>query len=196
MAASPGTAGLGTNGTGRRVENYRLPKAEKERLELAATIGADGDQLLAAIDAAVEQPWLAQLPTIQVLREVWTAQYIKADGQLPWRTVQERGQQPLSKSHLPTTRRHAMAKSAISSWTGYKAHLTETCDPETLHVITNVETTLATTPDDHMLPIVHQSLAKSELLPSEHLVDMGYTGCSMLVDSQQRHGVGHCRPSR
>jgi transposase len=69
----------------RRVENYRLPKAEKERLELAATIGADGDQLLAAIDAAVEQPWLAQLPTIQVLREVWTAQYIKADGQLRWR---------------------------------------------------------------------------------------------------------------
>jgi transposase len=32
-------------------------------------------------------------------------------------------------------------------------------------------------------------LAKSELLPSEHLVDMGYTGCRMLVDSQQRHGV-------
>jgi hypothetical protein len=51
------------------------------------------------------------------------------------------------------------------SWTGYKAHLTETCDPETPHVITNVETTLATTPDDHMLPIVHQSLAKSELFP-------------------------------
>jgi len=40
-----------------------------------------------------------------------------------------------------------------------------------------------------MLPIVHQSLARRELLPSEHLVDMGYTGCRMLVDSQQRHGV-------
>jgi hypothetical protein len=68
------------------VENYRLPKGEKERLELAATIGADGDQLLAAIDAAVEQPWLAQLPAIHVLREVWKAQYIKEDGQLRWRT--------------------------------------------------------------------------------------------------------------
>jgi hypothetical protein len=61
---------------GRRAENYRLPKAEKERLELAATIGADGDQLLASVDAAVEHPWLAQLPAIHVLREVWTAQYI------------------------------------------------------------------------------------------------------------------------
>ena len=40
-----------------------------------------------------------------------------------------------------------------------------------------------------MLTVVHQSLAKNELLPSEHLVDMGYTGCRMLVESQQRHGV-------
>jgi hypothetical protein len=32
---------------------------------------------LTAVDAAVEQPWLAQLPAIQVLREVWRAQYIK-----------------------------------------------------------------------------------------------------------------------
>ena len=79
---------LGTNGDSRRVEAYRLPKAEKERLELAATIGADGGQLLAAIDAAVE-PWLAQLPTIQVLRQVWTAQYTKEDGQLRWHIVQE-----------------------------------------------------------------------------------------------------------
>jgi hypothetical protein len=40
------------------------------------------------------------------------------------------------------------------SWVGYKVHLTETCDPETPHVITNVETTLATTPDDNMVAVV------------------------------------------
>ena len=166
-------------------ENYRLPKAEKERLELAATIGTDGDQLLAAIDAAVEQPWLAQLPAIHVLREVWTAQYIKEDGQLRWRTAQERPAtaEQISSPYDPEAR---YGKKRDISWTGYKAHLTETCDPETPHVITNVETSLATTPDDHMLPVVHQSLAKTELSPSEHLVDMGYTGCRMLVDSQQR----------
>jgi transposase len=70
-----------------------------------------------------------------------------------------------------------------------KKRLIETCDPEKPHVITNVETTLATTPDDHMLTVVHQSLAKHEVLPPEHLVDMGYTGCRMLVDSRQPHGV-------
>jgi transposase len=47
---------------GRRVENYRLPKSDTARLELATAIGADGQQLLATVDAAVEQPWLAQLP--------------------------------------------------------------------------------------------------------------------------------------
>jgi transposase len=171
-----------------RVENYRLPKGDQERLELIAAVGADGDQLLAAINAAVEQPWLAQLPAIHVLREIWEAQYIKEDGQLRCRTVQEMPAtaEQISSPYDPEAR---YGKKRDISWVGYKAHLTETCDPETPHVITNVETTPATTPDDHMLTVVHQSLAKSELLPSEHLVDMGYTGCRMLVDSQQHHGV-------
>jgi transposase len=176
-----------------RVENYRLPKADQERLELVAAVGADGDQLLTAIDAAVEQPWLAQLPAIHVLREIWKAQYIKEDGQLRWRTVEEMPAtaEQISSPYDPEAR---YGKKRDITWVGYKAHLTETCDPETPHVITNVETTLATTPDDHMLTVVHQSLTKSELLPSEHLVDMGYTGCRMLVDSQERHGVGIVGP--
>ena len=33
-------------------------------------------------------------------------------------------------------------------WIGSKVHFTETCEPETPHVIVNVETTPATTPDD------------------------------------------------
>ena len=79
---------------------------------------------------------------------------------------------------------------------GYKAHLTETCDPETPHLITNVETTPATTPDDNMVAVVHQSLEKSELLPSEHLVDKGYTDSHVLVDSQQAARCRHCRSRR
>ena len=44
---------------GRRVENYRLPKTEAARLTLAAEIGADGQHLLGAIDAATDRPELA-----------------------------------------------------------------------------------------------------------------------------------------
>ena len=56
-------------------------------------------------------------------------------------------------------------------------------------MITNIKTTPATTPDDNMVAVVHQSLERSELLPSEHLVDKGYTDSRVLVDSQQRYGV-------
>jgi len=46
---------------GRRVENYRLPKTEAARLALAAEIGADGQRLLGALNAAKERPELARL---------------------------------------------------------------------------------------------------------------------------------------
>jgi transposase len=71
----------------------------------------------------------------------------------------------------------------------YKVHFTETCDEDAPRLIVNVETTPATTPDDHMADVVHQSLKKRDLLPSEHLVDKGYTDAKMLVESQQKYGV-------
>lgn len=74
-------------------------------------------------------------------------------------------------------------------WVGYKVQLTETCDPDLPALIVNVETTPATTPDDNMLAVVHASLAKRDLLPSEHLVDKGYTDSHVLVDSRQGFGV-------
>jgi hypothetical protein len=45
---------------GRRVENYRLPKTGTARLELATAIGADGQRLLAAVDAAWRNIGLAK----------------------------------------------------------------------------------------------------------------------------------------
>lgn len=173
---------------GCRVENYRLPKTDAARLELAAAIGADGQQLIAAIDAATEQPWLAHLPAIGVLRQVWKAQYIEEDGYLRWRTVKEMpaAAEQVCSPYDPEAR---YSTKRDISWVGYKVHLTETCDAETPHVITNVETTPATTPDDNMVAVVHQSLEQSALLPAEHLVDKGYTDAHVLVDSKQRHGV-------
>ena len=74
---------------GRRVENYHLPKTDTAREELAALIAADGEKLLAAIDAATEQPWLAQLPTVVTLRRVWAEQYTGDPGHLRWRAVKD-----------------------------------------------------------------------------------------------------------
>jgi transposase len=72
---------------------------------------------------------------------------------------------------------------------GYKAHFTETCDDDRPHLIVNVETTPATTPDDNRIEEVHESLGQHDRLPGEHLVDKGYTDAQVLVDSHREYGV-------
>src|SRR5262249_54304618 len=52
-----------------------------------------------------------------------------------------------------------------------------------------VETTPATTPDDNMIAVVHESEKGRDLLPGEHLVDKGYTDAHVLVESQREYGV-------
>src|SRR3984957_12935314 len=177
----------------RRVENYRLPKTDTARLEHGAVVGADGSQLLAAIDATNEQSWLAQLPAVQILRRVWVDQYVEDAGQLRWRSKVEMPA-PASQVSSPYDSAARYSTKRDLSWVGYKVHLTETCDPEMPHIITNVETTPASTPDDNMVAPVHRSLEQRGLLPSEHLVDKGYTDSHVLVDSQQQHSVSIVGP--
>ncbi len=170
-----------------RVENYELPKTEAARRQLAASIGADGHRLLQAIDAS-EQAWLHQVPAVQVLRQVWAEQYITDTGELRWREVKEMPP-PAEMIASPYDPEARYSTKRELEWVGYKVHLTETCDPDTPHLLTNVETTPATTPDDNMLAVVHASLAARDWLPDEHLVDKGYTDAHVLVDSRRDYGV-------
>ncbi len=73
-----------------------------------------------------------------------------------------------------------------TTWTGYRAHLTETCDPDLPSLITNVETTDATVTDYEMTPVIHQHLAQHDRLPGEHLVDSGYMTAGHLVSSREQ----------
>ena len=174
----------------RPVENYRLPKTEAARQTLAATIGTDGQHLLSAVDAATQQPELAQLPAVWVLRQVWAAQYVEEDGRMRLGSAAELppSAEQVCSPYDPEAR---YSKKRDVPWVGYKVQVTETCDPacEGPHVITNVETTPATVPDDNMAAVVHGSLEKRGLLPGDHLVDKGYTDSHVLVDSKQRYGV-------
>ena len=172
----------------RRVENCRLPKTDAARLEPAITIGAGGRQLPAAVDAAAGQPWLAKRPAIGVLRRVWEAQYIEEEGRLRWRAVAE---MPAAAEQIssPCDPEARYSTKREVSWVGCKVHFTETCDPDAPSLITSVETTPATIPDDNMVAAVHQSPRESGLLPSGHLADKGCTGAHVLVDSKQRHDV-------
>ena len=172
----------------RRVENYHLPKTDTARQALATVIGADGQTLLTAIDAAVDQPWLRQVPAVQTLRQVWAEQYTDVNGTLRWREVKDMPSpaELIASPYDPEAR--YSTKRAVE-WVGYKVHLTETCDEGLPHLRVNVETTPATTPDDHMLAVVHASLEPRGLLPTEHVVDKGYTDAQVLVESQRAYGV-------
>jgi transposase len=174
---------------GERVENYDLPKTDRARAELASVMALDGQLLLSAIDADTEQSWLREIPAVRTLRRVWAEQYEEREGRLFFRAVKDLP----SPAGLLTSPYEIEARYSTKSgmtWVGYKVHVTETCEDERApHLITNVETTPATTPDDNMLEQVHQSLQKRDLLPAEHLVDKGYTDADMLVESKQKYGV-------
>jgi hypothetical protein len=77
-------------------------------------------------------------------------------------------------------------KKRQTEWTGYKVHLTETCDDELPSPIINVETTDATVTDYEMTPVVQRHLADRGHLPSEHLVDTGYMSAVHLVSSVEQ----------
>ncbi|BFO14600.1 hypothetical protein SHKM778_09880 [Streptomyces sp. KM77-8] len=74
-------------------------------------------------------------------------------------------------------------------WDGYKVHLTETCEPDAPHLITNVATTVATVPDISMTDTVHARLARDGRLPGEHLVDAGYVDAHLLVRARREYGI-------
>jgi transposase len=173
---------------GRPIENYRLPKADSEREALAATIGEDGRQLLAAIATATDLPWLGQVPAVKTLRQVWSEQYLDPPAPARWRPAKELAPagELIASPHDPDAR---WSVKRGMEWVGYKAHVTETCDPARPHLITHIETTPATTQDDQMLDEIHADLAAADRLPGEHLVDTGYTTAGVLVRSEREHDV-------
>jgi transposase len=171
-----------------RVENYRLPKTDAERQQLAATIGADGFALLQAAYAPEAPPAVREALAVEVLRHIWVQQYYGPDDPPRWR--QEPDVPPAALLiHSPYDLEARYSVQRGSAWVGYKAHVTETCDDDTPHVITHVATTPATTPDDNMVETIHAALATHARLPQQHLVDCGYTDSETLVTSVRDYGV-------
>lgn len=81
-------------------------------------------------------------------------------------------------------------------WVGYKMHLSETSEPDEIHLITQVTTTLATQADMEALDAVHANLADKGLLPDEHLLDAGYVDAEALISAKQDLGVTIISPVR
>ncbi|MBO1351969.1 MAG: IS1182 family transposase [Hormoscilla sp. GUM202] len=175
---------------GSRLDQYRLPKDKTERSQLALTIGTDGHHILQAVDEATKFPQLRELKTVKILRSVWVQQYVFVKGKLLWRDPKTTGMAPnkkLIESPYDPEARNATKRD--SNWTGYKVHLTETCDEDGPHIITNVETTPATTVDGDMRKVIHEHLDAKQLLPQEHLLDSAYVDAEHLVTSRADYQV-------
>jgi transposase len=169
------------------MENYHLPQTAAAREALAATIGADGRQLLRAVEAA-DLPWLREVAAVQTLRQVWAEPYTDPPGPLRWRAVQERVRSAALIAAPYDVEARYCTKRGIA-WVGYKVHLTETCEDGQPHLITGVMTTLATTPDGVMGQLIQDDWAVRHLLPGMHLLDGGYVDAELLVTAQTVHQV-------
>lgn len=72
----------------------------------------------------------------------------------------------------------------------------ETCEPEEVHLITNVQTTPAQIQDVSLTATIHEARERKSLLPDEHFVDSGYVDADLLVSSQHDYGVSLIGPVR
>jgi transposase len=180
----------------RRLDEYRLPKEENARRQLAIQIGLDGHLLLDALEADPNLAYVCQAPAIATLRRVWWQQYYTDSSGTQWRTEKEHGLAPSAVRIIsPHDVEARYSTKREMSWEGYKVHLTESCDQDLPHLITQVTTTPATTPDHVALPEIQQELAAHDLLPQEQLVDAGYIESDALVESQ-RNEIKLCGPAR
>jgi transposase len=171
-----------------RVEKSRLPKGREARYAHAEVIGGDGDQLLDALGRAATPRRLWHVPAVEVLRQVWLQQFYFEDGRVKWRTAEDlapAGQRINSPYDVEAT----FGNKRTTTWTGYKVHLTETCESGEVHLITDVQTTPADDADVAMAAPIQAALSARGLLPGDHLLDASYVDSELLVGSLAEHGV-------
>ena len=181
---------------GRRFDDYRLPKGKDERQAYAEQIGADGHALLDAIYAHETEPWLRQIPAVEIMRQVWVQQFYRSEADIQWRTEAEGVPPSALFIASPYDPEAHFAKKRSTSWVGYKVHLTESCEEDQPHLITHVETTAAPVADGDALETIHDALAADDLLPAVHLTDTGYVDAKRLLSSRTRYDIDLLGPTR
>ena len=162
---------------GRRIEDMRLPEAGPKRDAYVVQVGMDGYRLLDALAEADAPSDAAALPSVGVLRRVWTRHFERAedgpDGQAPGKVELQRveGRGPGERTASPYDPDARFRSKSSMSWTGYMVHLTEACDAGAPHLVLHADTTPANVHDVTRIEAIHAALAAKGLAPAEHLVD-------------------------
>ncbi|MFI1729465.1 IS1182 family transposase [Streptomyces acidicola] len=171
-----------------RPEDSRFPSRRAARIAHGDQCGADGMVLLEALWPDAAPPGLRTLPAVEFLRRTWVQQFHHVDGVVRWREPKNTppGLIRLRTPHEPEARTGAKRD---LGWSGYKVHLSETCEPDAPHLITHIHTTAAPVRDDAALEDIHTALADRGLVPDEHLVDAGYVDAEQIHHARRDHGI-------
>lgn len=141
------------NRYGPRADEYRLPETKAKRLAYAQQIGQDGLWLMERIELDKQATHFWQLPAVDILGRVWIQQFRVVDGQLIWR-VENQNQLPPSAQIISAAYdlEARFSRKRATTWVGYKVHLSETCEDDRPHLITQVATTISPDGDSDTLP--------------------------------------------
>ncbi|MEU8894207.1 IS1182 family transposase [Streptomyces sp. NPDC048442] len=171
-----------------RPEDGRFPSRWAGRIEHGHQVISDGLMLLEAVGGPSAPAGLRQLPAVEFLRKVWVQQGEIHEGRPRWRDPQSipPGRIRYCTPYDPEARTGAKRDRA---WDGYKVHLSETCEPDAPHLITNVTTTPAAASDMEMTTAIHDELEERRLLPDEHLLDAGYVDAHHIAAARHDYGV-------
>ena len=173
-----------------RFDAFRLPTTQPKQAALAHAIGRDGRHLLAWVQASATPPAVRAHAAVALLRQVWLQQFYADDDPtaIRLRTVADL---PPAAGLIgsPYDVDARLSTKRDTTWNGYKVHLTESCDADGLNLITDVQTTPATTPDGQLTAPIQAALSKRHLLPAEQYVDCAYTDAATIIGAQTTHAI-------
>ncbi len=138
----------------RRNEEYRLPNSKTGRDQHALILGDDGYALLDAARGSRAPVEVRLHLMVTTLEQVWEQQYERIDGRAKWRSASNfppAGQR--IESPYDTDARFNSKRG--QGWSGYKVHISETCDDDEPRFVTHVATTQSTVTDVDMTQTIH-----------------------------------------
>ncbi|XHX79507.1 MAG: IS1182 family transposase [Stenomitos frigidus ULC029] len=184
---------------GSRIEDTRLPESTVERDAYAQTVGDDIYYLLECLQESQLPIKWQQLSSIMALQLAWQRHYEVIKDASGFKQVRFKPKRALAKASEGMESPYDIEARYRSryevSWTGYMVHLSETCDDDACHVITQVMTTPATVHEVHCTQAIHQALIDKGLAPGEHFVDSAYVDAHLLVAAQAQ-GITLVGPTR
>jgi transposase len=156
--------------------------SDEERQALSVTVGDDGQWLLDRLEQE-DATDLRELRAVETLRDVWAVHYERGLGDhMRWTERPTSGGTKLVETpHDPDA---YWATKRGQDWVGYKLQVTETDDPDTPHLITDIAITPAAASDMGALDAIRERQQAQDNLPGERFVDSGYVSGENIKDGQ------------